>query len=71
MKVKLTYFDTFENDFNGTHYKIYQFANPLTFDIINGVNLETNTKLIPYDVYLCVIERYGKKWRVTKVDKLD
>lgn len=68
MLVKLTFVDVFENDFNNQHYKIYQFANPVTFDVINGVNLDTNIKLIPYDVYKCTIERYGKKWRVTKID---
>lgn len=68
MLVKLTFIDVFESDFNNQHFKIFQFANPVTFELINGVNLETNIKLIPYEVYKCTLERRGKKWRITKID---
>ena len=71
MKVKLTFYDTYDSDFKGTTYKIYQFVNPITFDIINGVDLETSVKLISDTLYKCTIERRGKKWRVTSVEKLD
>lgn len=68
MKVKLTFLETFDSNFNGIDYNIYQFANPVTFDVINGVNLDYNGKFIPYEIYTCYIERRGKKWRVTKID---
>lgn len=68
MKVKLTFIDSFESEFQNEKYKILQFANPVTFEIINGVNLENSTKLIPYEIYTCYIERKNKKWRVTKIE---
>lgn len=68
MLVKLTFIDTFDSDFNNQHYKIYQFANPVTFELLNGVNLDTSIKLIPYEVYKCTITRNGRKWRVTKIE---
>lgn len=71
MKVKLTFYDSFDTDFNGITYKIYQFVNPITFEIINAVNLQTSTKLISDTLYKCTIERRGKKWKVTNVEKLD
>lgn len=71
MKVKLTFIEAFESDFQGKNYKIFQFCNPITLDIINGVNLESNVKLIPYDVYICTLERKNNKWRVTDVSKVD
>lgn len=71
MKVKLTFYDTFDTEFNGISYKITQFVNPITFDFINGVNLDCSIKLVPYTLYLCTIERKGKKWKVTSVDKID
>lgn len=71
MKVKLTFYDTFDTEFNGINYKITQFVNPITFDFINGVNLETTIKLIPYSLYYCTIERKGRKWKVTSVEKID
>lgn len=69
MKVKLSFLEKFSSDFNGATYEIYQFVNPITFEIINGVNLDLSIKLIPYDIYKCTIERKGKKWRVTDVTK--
>lgn len=71
MKVKLTFYDSFDSEFKGISYKINQFVNPITFELINGVNLQTSIKLIPYTLYLCTIERKGKKWKVTSVDKID
>lgn len=71
MKVKLSYLDCFDSQYENIDYKIYQFVNPITFDVINGVNLDLKVKLIPYDIYLCIIERKGKKWRVTSVEKID
>lgn len=71
MKVKLTFLETFDSEFNGTSYKIYQFCNPITFEVVNGVNLEPSIKLVPYDLFLCTMERRGKKWKVTDVAKLD
>lgn len=69
MKVKLSFLEKFSTDFKGAAYEIYQFANPITFEIINGVNLDLSIKLIPYEIYKCTIERKGKKWRVTDVTK--
>ena len=69
MKVKLSFLEKFSTDFKGASYEIYQFANPITFEIINGVNLDLSIKLIPYEIYKCTIERKGKKWRVTEVTK--
>lgn len=71
MKVKLTFYDSFDSDFNGVNYKIYQFINPITFEPINGVNLDVNIKLVSDTLYKCTIERRGKKWKVTSVEKLD
>ena len=69
MKVKLTFLEKFNSEFQGSTYEIYQFANPITLDIINGVNLDLSLKLIPYEIYKCTLERKGKKWRVTDVTK--
>lgn len=71
MKVKLTFYDTFDSEFNGITYKIYQFVNPITFEIINAVNLDTSIKLISDTLYKCTIDRRGKKWKVINVEKLD
>lgn len=71
MKVKLTFIESFDSDFKNQTYKIFQFCNPITFDMINGVNLESNVKLIPYEMYKCTIERKNNKWRVTDVEKVD
>ena len=53
MKVKLTFIESFDSEFKNQTYKIFQFCNPITFDMINGVNLESSVKLIPYEMYKC------------------
>lgn len=71
MKVKLTFIEAFDSEFQGKSYKIYQFCNPITLDIINGVNISSSLKLIPYDVYICTLERKNTKWRVIDISKID
>lgn len=71
MKVKLAFLESFDSEFQGKNYKIYQFVHPVTLDLLNAVNIESNVKLMPNEIYICTIERKNNKWRVTDIAKND
>lgn len=68
MNVKLVYFGSFENEFNGQKYNIVRFVSE-NLDILYGNNIEYKEELIEGNIYLCKIGIKRNKLVVQEIIK--
>lgn len=69
MQLNLAFIDSFESEFNGATYKIYQFIDPKSLTIISGTNLELKGKLEQWKIYSCTIDLRRNKLKVISVSQ--
>lgn len=69
MTFNLLYLDSFDSDFNGNTYKIYQFLDKSSLTVISGTNLDVKGDLVPYKAYNCNVEFRRNKLKVTSISQ--
>lgn len=67
MRIELVLTQSFESDWNGAHYYVYQFVDPQTLTILSFSSVN-DEKLIIGNTYNCLLTIKRSKLAVSGVD---
>ena len=69
MTIKLIFLGSFETEFKGNKYIIYQFLHPNSMSVLSGTNLDLKKELILDSDYNCEIALRSGKIKVVGIQQ--
>ena len=69
MTIKLIFLGSFETEFKGSKYTIYQFLHPTSMSVLSGTNLELKKPLVLDTDYICEIALRSGKIKVVGIQQ--